>query len=65
MDVEINEKRDTFYEINKNHLNEIWDNITSKSLVYVSIMVLVYIVLVSLTILHETYQVTMKNDRYF
>ena len=57
MDVEIIEKRDPFYEINKNHLNELWDNVTTKSLVYVSIVFLVYIILVSLTILHETYQV--------
>ena len=60
MDVEIIEKRDPFYEINKNHLNELWDNVSTKSLVYVSIVFLVYIILVSLTILHETYQVTFK-----
>ena len=61
MDVELIEKRDTFYEINKNHLNELWDNVTSKSLIYVSIVFLVYIVLVSLTILHETYQVAIDK----
>ena len=63
MDVELIEKRDTFYEINKNHLHELWDNVTSKSLIYVSIVFLVYIVLVSLTILHETYQVAIHIYR--
>ena len=64
MDIELIEKRDTFYEINKNHLNELWDNATSKSLIYVSIVFLVYIVLMSLTILHETYQVTIRKDTF-
>ena len=66
MDVDVDdiEKRDTFYEINKNHLNELWDNATSKSLIYVSIVFLVYIVLMSLTILHETYQVTIRKDTF-
>ena len=65
MDVELIEKRDPFYEINKNHLNELWDNVTSKSLVYVSIVFLVYIILVSLTILHETYKVAYLKLRLF
>ena len=65
MDVELIEKRDQFYEINKNHLNELWDNVTSKSLVYVSIVFLVYIILVSLTILHETYKVAYLKLRLF
>lgn len=67
MDMEVEElleKRDTFYEINKNHLNELWDNATSKSLIYVSIVFLVYAVLMSLTILHETYQVTIRKDTF-
>ena len=65
MDVELIEKRDTFYEINKNHLNELWDNATSKSLIYVSIVFLVYIVLMSLTILHETYQVAISYQKRY
>ena len=65
MDVELIEKRDQFYEINKNHLNELWDNVTSKSLVYISIVFLVYIILVSLTILHETYKVAYLKLRLF
>ena len=64
MDVEVIEKRDTFYELHKNHLNELWDNATSKSLIYVSIVFLVYIVLMSLTILHETYQVNIRKDTF-
>ena len=65
LDVELIEKRDPFYEINKNHLHELWDNVTSKSLVYISIVFLVYIILVSLTILHETYTVAYLKLRLF
>ena len=58
MDIEPNKKEESFYEINKNHLNDLWDNAAIKSLVYVSLVFIVYMLLVSLTILHETYQVT-------
>ena len=49
-----------FYERNKQQLLSNWEDRLTKSLVYVAVVILLYILLVVITIIHDTYSVPVQ-----
>ena len=54
-----------FYERNKQQLLSNWEDRLAKSLIYVAVVLLLYILLVVITIIHDTYSVSVKKETMF
>ena len=54
-----------FYERNKQQLLSNWEDRLAKSLIYVAVVLLLYILLVVITIIHDTYSVSVKKKQCF
>ena len=52
-----------FYERNKQQLLSNWEDRLAKSLIYVAVVLLLYILLVVITIIHDTYSVCGISEK--